>query len=97
MVVATSIPLLDRHVLCVPLLQLAQAGEPGVNALLVSMSEMPVAHIFYCAWLKTQVETCPLTGTSRDGCTFGLEVIRCVACPNVCRRQNINAWHTAIV
>ena len=22
------------------------------------MSEVPVTHIFYCAWLKTQVETC---------------------------------------
>ena len=26
------------------------------------MSEVPVTHIFYCAWLKTQVETC-VTGT----------------------------------
>ena len=26
------------------------------------MSEVPVTHIFYCAWLKTQVETC-ITGT----------------------------------
>ena len=26
------------------------------------MSKVPVTHIFYCAWLKTQVETC-VTGT----------------------------------
>ena len=26
------------------------------------MSEVPVTHIFYCAWLKIQVETC-VTGT----------------------------------
>ena len=26
------------------------------------MSEVPVTHIFYCAWLKTQEETC-VTGT----------------------------------
>ena len=25
-------------------------------------SEVPVTHTFYCAWLKTQVETC-VTGT----------------------------------
>ena len=26
------------------------------------MSEVPVTHIFYCVWLKIQVETC-VTGT----------------------------------